>query len=44
MTKQEVIQKVRETKILPLTNDLIFKKIFSKDECNSELKDLYTIT
>ena len=40
MTKQEVIQKVRETKILPLTNDLIFKKIFSKDECNSELKDL----
>ena len=40
MTKQEVIQKVRETKILTLTNDLIFKKIFSKDECNSELKDL----
>ena len=40
MTKQEVIQKVRETKILPLTNDLIFKKIFPKDECNSELKDL----
>ena len=40
MHQEEVIKKVRETKILPLTNDYIFKRIFSKDECNSELKDL----
>ena len=40
MNQEEVIKKVRETKILPLTNDYVFKRIFSKDECNSELKDL----
>ena len=40
MHQEEVIKKVRETKILPLTNDYVFKRIFSKDECNSELKDL----
>ncbi len=40
MQKEDVIKKVRETKILPLTNDYVFKRIFSKEECNSELKDL----
>ena len=40
MEKEELIKKVKETKILPLTNDYVFKRIFSKDECNSELKDL----
>ena len=40
MQKENVIKKVKETKILPLTNDYVFKRIFSKDECNSELKDL----
>ena len=30
----------KEYKILPLTNDYVFKRIFAKDECNSELKDL----
>ncbi len=40
MEKDDIIKKVKETKILPLTNDYVFKRIFSKDECNSELKDL----
>ena len=40
MEKEDVIKKIKETKILPLTNDYVFKRIFSKDECNSELKDL----
>ena len=40
MQKENVVKKVKETKILPLTNDYVFKRIFSKDECNSELKDL----
>ena len=40
MEKEDVIKKIKETKILPLTNDYVFKRIFSKDECHSELQGL----